>query len=104
MTDLSPFTPFTTSVIAGTTAAATVALSMPDLPGGVVCRAYNGGSATAFVAFGDSTVVASSAGGNSIPLATLQSIVVQLNQDVTHASAKTLSGSGTIWLTTGQVG
>lgn len=104
MSDFSPFTAFATAQIAATTASANVALTIPELPGGVVCRAVNTASTTAFVAFGDSSIAASAIGNASIPIATLESILVQLNADITHAAARTLTGSGTVYFTTGQVG
>lgn len=80
------------------TLAATTTTSRVALPSRNV-RFHNGGSATVFVRFGDSTVTAAVTNAMPIPAGGVEMFC---HADATHIAAIYASGTGTIYVTPGE--
>jgi hypothetical protein len=96
-----PFTPLGASVsLAVTTTTGSVALTAVGDQGGMEVRLYNAGSATVFVNFGISTVVATTAAGFPLPSGAIE--IFTVGPAVTHVAALTASGTATLYATSGR--
>lgn len=102
---INPFTPGLTVNLTGGAASARVALPQPLLSGQVMVT-NDAGGATAFIAFGDVTVVAAlPAGGtpaNGTPVLPGAAYIFTINSDVTHMAAITAGAAATLYATIGQ--
>lgn len=95
---LGPFTPAGTVARAVTSGSSAVALPLKARDQVMVTN--EGGGSTAFIEFGDSTVVASA--GSSTPILSGAAYIFTINPNVTHMAAVTVSGSALVYATIGQ--
>ena len=99
MTDVNAFYPNGSTVnLTASTSSGRVAVTGPGT--GANVRVYNSGTDTAFIAFGDSTVTASTTTGMPIPGGAVE--MFTLPQNITNIAAITASGSPVLYFTTGQ--
>lgn len=99
---MRPFRPVpgsTTSISATTTSARAALTSPPAATGLVQVRVHNAGANPAFVIFGDSTVVATTA-HMPIPAGAVEVFTIQGNE--THAAAIMATGTSTAYFTMGE--
>lgn len=95
------FRPSPTVSLAATTTTANVRVNA-DKPSGQDrhVRVYNSGDSTVFLAFGGSTVIASTTTGYPMPPGVME--IVSLPDGATHVAGITAGGSDTVYLTPGE--
>jgi hypothetical protein len=95
-----PFTPLGVTVaISVTTTTASGEITTMNDASGKDLRIYNAGSATAFLDFGSSGIVATTA---DMPVPSGAVEVISVGPGVTHVAAITASGTATLYITAGR--
>lgn len=95
----SPMTP-TVSIASVGTSSSNVARTLSGHLGGDEIRIANTGTAVAFVEFGESTIAATTT--TSVPILPNTVEVFSVNPVQTHVAAITVSGTTTLYITTGR--
>lgn len=86
--------------LAATTSTGAVALTDIGHIGSKAVRVYNSGASTVFIAFGTSSIVATTAAGMPVPAGAIETF--EISGSVTHVAGITASGTSTVYFTSGR--